>query len=182
MVLPFCATSLVFIPHSFSTVHAGTYTVFFNVTVAGQFEMSITESGEHIEGSPMPYTIEPGPVDVAECLVTGIPQGKAAVGQPIQISITARDRFRNASPPKEHFQVHVVAPNKQTTKLHCQAVSSSVFLYALTEVLTDVPTHTHFSVGGKRCSFTPAEEGAHDIRIHYGNVPLVDSPYLVMVV
>jgi hypothetical protein len=108
----------------------GTYTAFFNATVAGKFELHITESGETISGMPVAYTISPGPVDVAECVVTGVPQGSVAVGHPIQLSINSRDRFRNASAPDHPFHVSVVTPSGQTAKLSCQAASSTVFLYA----------------------------------------------------
>lgn len=108
----------------------GTYTVFFNATVAGKFELHITESGESIGNSPLPYVIEPGRVDVNETIITGVPPSSVPVGNPIQLSITARDRFRNATTPDQPFLVTVATPGGQVAKLSCQATSPNVFMYA----------------------------------------------------
>jgi hypothetical protein len=109
---------------------AGTYTAFFNATVAGNFELHITESGEPIGNSPISYVIAPGPVDVNESVVMGVPPSNVPVGNPIQLSITARDRFRNATTPSQPFLVTVATPGGQVAKLSCQATSPNVFMYA----------------------------------------------------
>jgi len=138
----------------------GTYTVFFNATVAGNFELHITESGESIGNSPLPYVIEPGRVDVNETIITGVPPSSVPVGNPIQLSITARDRFRNATTPDQPFLVTVATPGGQVAKLSCQATSLNVFM----------------------CAFTPASAGDHQVSIQYQGVHLPDSPFLVYVV
>jgi len=136
----------------------GNYTVFFNPMVAGQFELHITESGEPISGSPMPYTVLPGPVDLNECTVTGIPQGNVEVGQSVQISICAYDRFRNPSPPNLPFMVTLITPAGQSTKLVCQNVTPSL----------------------AKCSFIPVVPGRFVLQIKYAKTTLPYSPYFII--
>ena len=73
----------------------GTYRVEFTLEVLGEYELSITRSLEHIEGSPFDLTVEPGPASSAVDGSVFELEPVATAGQAKTFTIASRDLFGN---------------------------------------------------------------------------------------
>ena len=62
----------------------------------GSYSVSVTYKGAHIKCSPWPLTVVPAAGRAAHSALTGIPS-RFVVGQPVGISLLAKDAFGNAT-------------------------------------------------------------------------------------
>ena len=62
----------------------------------GSYSVSVTYKGAHIKGSPWPLTVVPADGRAAHSALSGIPS-RFLVGQPVSISLLAKDGFGNAT-------------------------------------------------------------------------------------
>lgn len=138
----------------------GTYTVFYNFTVSGKFEVHITESGEEIKDSPFAAYIQPAQSDVYDTMVSGEGLSKGKVGVPCPIDIQAKDKFGNRQDRGgEPFQLKVTGPSGAAPKA----------------VIDDTGT------GVYHVTWTAGWEGVYTVHIFYDSTPLNGSPYTVTI-
>ncbi|CAL8470902.1 g10444 [Coccomyxa elongata] len=74
----------------------GTYTVNYTATVAGKYELAITDdAGEHVADSPYATRVLSGRPSVKHCAVTGDGRRSVVAGRPAHFTVEARDQFGN---------------------------------------------------------------------------------------
>lgn len=78
----------------------GTYLVQFTPTATGDGEILVTINGEQLGESPFDYHVAAGVVDPLQSVASGADAG--VVGEPLDITIQARDRFGNNVPEGRH--------------------------------------------------------------------------------
>lgn len=77
----------------------GTFAANFTYTAAGTYLVSVSLSGQNLAGSPFQFVVAPNTISAKRCTVLGVNAGAlpdGTAGQPLSLSIQARDAFGNA--------------------------------------------------------------------------------------
>ncbi|XP_078492931.1 filamin-C [Ciona intestinalis] len=126
-----------------------TYTVSYTPHAEGPMDVEVTYGGDKIPNSPFPVDVAPA-LDVNAVKVKGL-EDKMDVGKPQEFEVLTKGAGGQGK-----LDVDVVGPS-------------------------NVPIHVHDkkTPNGKKCHFTPVEEGPHRVNVAYDGIPVRGSPFLV---
>nr|XP_026692754.1 filamin-B isoform X41 [Ciona intestinalis] len=126
-----------------------TYTVSYTPHAEGPMDVEVTYGGDKIPNSPFPVDVAPA-LDVNAVKVKGL-EDKMDVGKPQEFEVLTKGAGGQGK-----LDVDVVGPS-------------------------NLPIHVHDkkTPNGKKCHFTPVEEGPHRVNVAYDGIPVRGSPFLV---